>query len=326
MLRFAIPEYRLPREVVRREVELIERLGVKFVFDTRIGIDLPLNDLADRFDSVFISIGTWKESWLYLPGTELRNVHPALPFLESSAKDENIRVGRRVTIIGGGNAAIDAARTALRSGAEAIVVYRRDRARMPAHEFEVEEAEEEGVMMRWLSTIKRADEGEIEVERMELDEAGFPQPTGELEHLGADSVVLALGQESDLGLVEGVAGIEVEDGIVRVGADMMTGHPGIFAGGDMVPAERTVTVAIGHGKRAARHIDAWLRASVWEEPPEREPAGYEQLNTWYYADAPRSHRARLEVARRTGTFDEVVHGLDAGNALLEARRCLSCVS
>ena len=109
-------------------------------------------------------------------------------------------------------------------------------------------------MMRWLSTIKRADEGEIEVERMELDEAGFPQPTGELEHLGADSVVLALGQESDLGLVEGVAGIEVEDSIVRVGADMMTGHPGIFAGGDMVPAERTVTVAIGHGKRAARHI------------------------------------------------------------------------
>ena len=115
--------------------------------------------------------------------------------------------------------------------------------------------------MKWLSTIKHVDDGKLVVERMELDETGFPQPTGELEELEADSLVLALGQETDLSLVEGVPGLEVEDGVVSVDSRMMTGCAGIFAGGDMVPAERTVTVAVGHGKQAARNIDAWLRGT-----------------------------------------------------------------
>jgi NADPH-dependent glutamate synthase beta subunit-like oxidoreductase len=195
---------------------------------------------------------------------------------------------------------------------------------MPAHDFEVEEAEEEGVMMKWLSTIKHADEGKLLLERMELDETGFPQPTGELEELEADSLILALGQEADLSLLDGVPGLEVEDGVVKVGPDMMTGHPGIFAGGDMVPAERTVTVGVGHGKRAARNIDGWLRGRPYVHPPRPELATFEMLNTWYYADAPRSHRRRLELARRRATFEEVVHGLDSSTALYEARRCLSC--
>src|SRR6185503_7833275 len=119
---------------------------------------------------------------------------------------------------GGGNTAIDAARTAKRLGAaEAIVVYRRTRDRMPAHDFEVEEAEQEGVLMKWLSTIKHADEGKLVLERMELDESGFPQPTGELEELAADSLVLALGQDTDLSLLDGVPGLEVADGVVEVG-------------------------------------------------------------------------------------------------------------
>ena len=145
---------------------------------------------------------------------------------------------------------------------------------------------------------------------MELDETGFPQPTGEVEELEADSVVLALGQEADLSLLEGVEGIEVDDGVVQVGPNMMTGHQGIFAGGDMVPAERTVTVGIGHGKQAARHIDGWLRGAAYEPPPEPEIASFDKLNTWYYADAPRTAQPRLEIERRRGTFDEVVGGLD----------------
>jgi NADPH-dependent glutamate synthase beta subunit-like oxidoreductase len=195
---------------------------------------------------------------------------------------------------------------------------------MPAHEFEVEEAEEEGVMMRWLETIKQVDGGKVTVEKMELDEAGFPQPTGELDELEADSVVLALGQEADLSLLEGVEGIEVDDGVVQVGPNMMTGHPGVFAGGDMVPAERTVTVGVGHGKKAARHIDGWLRGEAYEPPPKHEVIGFDQLNTWYYADAPRTVQPKLEIERRRGTFDEVVSSLDESNALYEARRCLSC--
>jgi NADPH-dependent glutamate synthase beta subunit-like oxidoreductase len=234
-------------------------------------------------------------------------------------------LGRRVAVYGGGNTALDVARTAKRLGAEeAVIVYRRTRDRMPAHDFEVEEALEEGVMMRWLSTIKRADEGRLVLERMELDDSGFPQPTGEVEELEADSLVLALGQECDLSLVEGVPGIEIEDGVVQVGPNLMTGHPGIFAGGDMVPAERTVTVGIGHGKQAAGAIDAWLREAAYEPPGEPEIATFEKLNIWYYADAPATERPKLELARRRETFEEVVGGLDQDNALFEARRCLSC--
>jgi 2-oxoacid:acceptor oxidoreductase delta subunit (pyruvate/2-ketoisovalerate family) len=236
-------------------------------------------------------------------------------------------LGRHVVVYGGGNTAIDAARTAKRLGAEeAIIVYRRTRNRMPAHDLEVEEALEEGVLMKWLSTIKRAGPGKLVVERMKLDETGFPQPTGEFEELAADSLVLALGQETDLSLLDGVPGIEVDGGVVKVGADMMTGHPGIFAGGDMVPAERTVTVAIGHGKRAAREIDAWLRGRPYDVPAEAPPADYDELNTWYYADAPKAVRPRLEAIRRQSTFDEVVLGLDESTALFEARRCMSCGS
>jgi NADPH-dependent glutamate synthase beta subunit-like oxidoreductase len=220
---------------------------------------------------------------------------------------------------------MDVARTARRLGAEeAVVVYRRTRERMPAHDFEVEEALEEGVLMKWLSTVKHADAGKLVLEKMELDESGFPQPTGELEELDADSLVLALGQEADLSLLDGVPGLEVRDGVVQVGPDMMTGHAGIFAGGDMVPAERTVTVGIGHGKQAARHIDAWLRGGTYEPPPQHELATFDKLNPWYYSDAPPTVRPQLDLARRSSTFDEVVGGLDETTALFEARRCLSC--
>ena len=116
--------------------------------------------------------------------------------------------------------------------------------------------------MMWLSTIARAEEGKLTIEKMRLDEEGFPQPTGEFTELDADRVVLALGQQADLALLDGVPGVEFTDGVVQVGTDLMTGYPGIFAGGDMVPAERTVTVAIGHGKKAARNIDGWLRGSA----------------------------------------------------------------
>lgn len=159
---------------------------------------------------------------------------------------------------------------------------------------------------------------------MRLDDTGFPQPTGEFEELATDSVVLALGQESDLSLLEHVPGVEIADGVVRVGPDLMTGHPRVFAGGDMVPAERTVTLAVGHGKLAARHIDAWLRGTPYRPEPDAELATYDRLNTWYYSDAPATVRPRLDASRRIGTFDEVVGGLDESTARFEARRCLSC--
>jgi len=230
-------------------------------------------------------------------------------------------------VYGGGNTAIDVARTAKRLGAtEAVIVYRRTREKMPAHDFEVEEALQEGVMVKWLSTIKQAGEGgALTIEKMQLDEKGNPQPTGEFETLRADSLVLALGQDVDLSLLNKLGGLQMDDGVVQVDPlTMMTGHPGVFAGGDMVPAERNVTVAVGHGKKAARHIDAWLRGSVLQSAPKHEQAGFDKLNPWYYSDAPKTLRPQLDLARRTSSFDEVQGGLSADNALFEARRCLSC--
>ena len=323
MMRFGIPRYRLPRDVLDAEVGRILDLGVELELDSKV--DDVEAALGEGFDAAFLAVGAQIGKNAYIPAGSAAHMLDAVSMLHDVEAGERPLLGRRVAVYGGGDTAMDAARTAKRLGAsDAVVVYRRTREQMPAHDVEVEEAAEEGVLMRWLSTIKRADEGKLVIERMELDETGFPQPTGELDELEADAVVLALGQECDLSLVEGVAGIEIEDGVVSVGANLMTGHEGIFAGGDMVPAERSVTVAVGHGHRAADHIDAWLRGTVRAEPPEPDLAEFGTLNTWYYADAARTRRPRLDAVRRQSNFDEVVQGHDASSALFEARRCMSC--
>jgi NADPH-dependent glutamate synthase beta subunit-like oxidoreductase len=324
MMRFGIPQYRLPRDVLDAEVQRILDLGVTLELNRKV--TNVLDSMREGgFDAAFLAVGAHIGKRAYIPAGDSARILDAVGLLHGVEEGQQPLLGRRVAVYGGGNTAMDAARTAKRLGAtDAIVVYRRTREQMPAHDIEVEEATEEGVLMQWLSTITHADGGKLVLERMELDESGFPQPTGRFEELAADSLILALGQEADLGLLDGVPGVQTVDGVVQVGPDMMTGHPGIFAGGDMVPDERTVTVGIGHGKRAARHVDAWLRGDRYEPGPRPEPADFDTLNTWYYAEAPRTHRPRLEVARRSSTFDETVHGLDESTALYEARRCLSC--
>ena len=322
MMRFGIPKYRLPREVLDAEIKRIEDLGVRFEFNAKVE---NVDDVADDFDAVFLAVGAHIGRHADIPAGGSAKVMDAVQLLADMEGEDKPMLGRRVVIYGGGNTAIDAARTAKRLGAEeAVIVYRRNRDRMPAHDSEVTEAEEEGIMMRWLSTIKHIDGGKLTVEKMELDENGFHQPTGEFEELGADSVVMALGQESDLGLVERARDIEIEKGVVQVNSQMMTGRHGVFAGGDMVPSERTVTVAIGHGKKAARYIDAFLHGTEYHKPPITGDATYDRLTNWYYADAPHRVRAKIESARRSSTFDEVVQGLDQESALFEARRCMSC--
>jgi len=324
MMRFGIPSYRLPRAVLDAEVERIRAQGVAITLDHPV-TDLRAEMAAGGYDAAFLAVGAQVGHRAFIPAGDSAHVLDALKLLHGVATDQPPRLGRRVVVYGGGNTAMDAARTARRLGAsEAVVVYRRTRERMPAHPVEVEEAAAEGVKMRWLSTITQVDNGSLVVEKMELDETGFPQPTGEMEELPADSLVLALGQDTDLSLVDGITGIEVADGVVKVGPDLMTGRPGVFAGGDMVPAQRTVTAAIGHGKKAARNIDAWLRHQTLEAPPKHPEATAEKLNPWYYSDAPRTLQPLLDAVRRQSTFEEVVGGLDASNALFEARRCLSC--
>jgi len=324
MMRFGIPQYRLPRDVLDAEVQRILDLGVTLKLNTKVA-NIEDSMRAGKFDAAFLAVGAHIGKRAYIPAGDAARVIDAVSVLRSMEGEDKPMLGRRVVVYGGGNTAIDVARTAKRLGAtEAIIVYRRTREKMPAHDFEVEEALQEGVMIKWLSTIKHADEGSLTVEKMKLDDKGFPQPTGEFETIAADSLVLALGQDVDLSLLQGVSGLEIKDGTVQVGSNMMTGHPGIFAGGDMVPSERTVTVGVGHGKKAARHIDAWLRGTNYESAARHELADFKLLNTWYYSDAPKSMRPMLDAIRRQTSFDEVQGGLDESNALFEARRCLSC--
>jgi len=160
---------------------------------------------------------------------------------------------------------------------------------------------------------------------MEIDADGRPRPTGQTETLEADSLILALGQDVDTGFLRRVPEIEFKpDGTVIVDENMMTGHPGIFAGGDMVPSERTVTVAVGHGKKVARRIDAHLRGAADASAAKKPIATFDKLHVWFFADAAQRPQAQLEHARRVSSFDEVVGGLSESAAVFEAKRCLSC--
>jgi 2-oxoacid:acceptor oxidoreductase delta subunit (pyruvate/2-ketoisovalerate family) len=324
MMQFGIPKYRLPREILNAEIARIEAGGVTILLNHNVG------DLADviasrRFEAVFLATGAQIAKRAWIPAGDSSRIMDALKLLRDSGTGQTAELGRRVVIYGGGNTAMDAARTAKRLGAtDALIVYRRTREKMPAHEEELQEALEEGIKVKWLFTIKAAEGQSITVEKMRLNSAGFPEPTGEFETIEADSVVLALGQDTDLDFLRNVKGLEFQDGLVKVDGNMMTGYPGIFAGGDVVPSERTATIAIGHGRKAALDIDAYLRNVAREPESTLELASFDRLNTWYYTDAPKTVQSVLDSVRRQTTFEEVIAGLDETNALFEARRCLSC--
>ncbi len=324
MMHFGIPKYRLPREVLDAEIERIRSVGVDIVLNHKVR-DLPGEKAAGRFDAVFLAVGAHLSRRQEIPSRDAGRIYDALQFLKDVETSGAPRIGRRVAIYGGGNTAMDAARTARRLGADPIIIYRRAREQMPAHDFEADEAIEEGVKIHWLRTIKQIDGTTLTVEVMKLDEKGFPQPTGEVESLEADSLILALGQDTDTAFLKTMPGIEFrKDGTVVVGPDMQTGSAGVFAGGDMVPFDRTVTTAVGHGKKAARTIDAWLRGSTYAAPPKHEVASYEMLRLWYHAEAKKRGQSIIDIERRRQTFDEVLAGLDPDAARYEAQRCLSC--
>lgn len=324
MMIFGIPAYRLPRAVLAGEVARIEAMGVRIVLNHKVE-DVLEEKRAGGFDAVFLAIGAHIGKKTEIPARDAGKMLDAVSFLASVAKGEKLKLGRRVAIYGGGNTAMDAARVAKRLGHEPLIIYRRDREHMPAHPFEADEALEEGVKIHWLRSIKTIEGSSFEVEVMELDEKGRPRPTGRTERLEADTLVLALGQDVDTAFLKRVPGIDVaNDGVVKVGANFMTGHAGIFAGGDMVPSERTVTIATGHGKKAARNIDAYLLDTLLparEKPP---VVRFSDLHVWYSTDAAVRPQPRLDGEVRTASFGEVVGGFTEKDALFEAKRCLSC--
>src|SRR5450631_2208496 len=325
MMRYGIPSYRMPRDVLDAEIGRIAAMGVRFTLGHRVE-DLDAERREGGFDAVFVAVGAHLSKRVDIPAKDAGPIIDAVSFLRSVASGERPVIGRRVAVYGGGNTAMDAARVARRLGAnDSLIVYRRTREQMPAHEVEAEEAEREGVQINWLRTITAFDGPELTIEAMELDESGFPQPTGRFETLAADTVILALGQTTDTTFLRTVPGVEfADDGTVRVSSSFETGSPGVFAGGDMVPSERTVTVGVGHGKKAARHIDAYLRGAVAASPPKHELATFDSLHLWYFGDAARRQQPELAPGERVADFGEVVGGLSVEEATYEARRCLSC--
>lgn len=325
MMRYGIPSYRLPRNVLDAEIARIADLGVRFE-QGHVVTDLQAEMESDGFDAAFVAVGAHLSKRVDIPNQDASRVLDAVSFLRGVESGESAEDLGRVAVYGGGNTAMDAARVARRLGAEdTVIVYRRTREQMPAHEDEATDAEDEGIRINWLRTIASMGDRDLTVEIQELDENGRPRPTGQFETLEADTVILALGQESDTRFLASLPGIEFDGDVVQVDpATLMTGAAGVFAGGDAVPSERTVTVGVGHGKKAARTIDAWLRATTYEPGPKHPEAGLDKLNLWYFGDHSRREQDALDPTTRVKAFEEVVAGLSAREAEFEAARCLSC--
>jgi NADH-quinone oxidoreductase subunit F len=335
MLRFSIPEYRLPKPILRRELDLIEAVGVKFVFNTRVGFDLPFNDLAASFDAVFIAIGTWKEAWLYLTGTELKGVYPALQFLEAVDRHEEVIVGSRVAVIGGGSAAIDSARTVLRMGAQPTILYRRERKDMPAIDMEILAAEEEGVRFVFLAVPHRIlgdAKGKVKAIEIvkarlgEYDKSGRRRsiPTDEVQRFECDNVIMAVGETVDSDFCR-ASGLELkEDGTIVVDRfTSETSRSGFYAGGDVITGTSNASNAMGYGKQSAINIDEHLMGEQrWEQL-------FPEFDYSHQAPPePRLSRRRvahhMPVGARLHSKEEVIADLSPQEALEECRRCLRC--
>ncbi len=324
MMHFGIPPYRLPRTILDAEIQRIVRMGITVRLHHKV-TDLMREKEEGGFDAVFIAIGAHLSKKIDIPARDAGQILDALTFLKETEAGQAPKLGRKVAIYGGGNTAMDAARVAKRLGYEPLIIYRRDREHMPAHAFEADETMAEGVKINWLRSIKEMNDGSITVEIMRVNEAGKPEGTGEMETLEADALILALGQETDTTFLQHISGIAFDsDGRVQVGMNMMTGLNGVFAGGDMVPSERTVTVAVGHGKKAARNIDGFLREQVFQAQEKHPIVGFERLHIWYHTQAPQQRQSQATETVRVQDFREVLAGLTESEARYEAQRCLSC--
>lgn len=324
MMRYGIPAYRLPRDILDAEIRRLETLGVTIHCNRRIE-DIQQEKTEGGYDAVFAAVGAPLASQVDIPARDAARVLDAVSYLKDVESGATPLLGRKVAVYGGGNTAMDAARTARRLGAsETMVIYRRDREHMPAHDFEAQEAIDEGITFNWLSTITEVEKEQIKIEKMILDADGRPQPTGEFESLDADAVILALGQQIEADLFKNVSCVAIDDGAVIVDEHFMTPCEGFFAGGDLTPGTRSVTFATGHGRKAAHHIDAWLNGTQWQKPESPEVITYNDLHLWYHTEADTAQQKEVPPDERVDNFTEIIQGFSEEQARFEASRCYSC--
>ncbi|MGO9358157.1 MAG: NAD(P)-binding protein [Xanthobacteraceae bacterium] len=324
MMSWGIPAYRLPREVVRDEIARIAAMGVTITCGQKVE-DVLAEKQKGNFDAVFLAVGAQAANRLNIPAADGRRLIDGVTLLAEAERGQAPRLGRVVGVIGGGNTAMDVARVAKRLGAEeAVVIFRYDRPHMEALPAEAAEAFAEGVKIRWLSVASRFGANGVTVEAVEMGPDGVAKPTGRFETLPADSLVLAVGQHSELDFLRNVPGVVIEpNNVISVDDQFMTGRRGVFAGGDMVGGARTMTTAVGMGKHAARAIDAYLNGARYEQPLKHPPIDFKMLDLPVFLEAIRHAQQELPQAARA-SFAEVVQGLSQDEAQAEAGRCLSC--
>ena len=361
MMRYGIPPYRLPRDVLDKDIKTVIDTGIEVKTNTALGRDITLNELREKYDAVFLGIGAWKSRKMRIEGEELEGVMHGIEFLRKVNMGEEVKLGERVIVVGGGNTAMDVARTALRLGAEVTVVYRRSRKEMPANPREVEEAEEEGVRFMFLTNpVKIIGNGkveEVELIKMKLgepDASGRRRPIpieGSEFRVKADNVILAIGQYCDEEFLRAL-GIEAKRGKALVDEiTLQTNIPGVFAGGDLVLGPSTVIESIATGRRAAIMIDLYLKGKlekakevlldpskhieevICDEDLYRVLFDLRPYNHWKkvtekdYEHVERKPRAKVKLLDpeiRKRNFEEVEPTMDEEMVLTEAQRCMSC--
>lgn len=336
MLAFGIPEYRLPKNVLKREIDVIERQGVKIHLNTEVGVEISLKELRDKHDAIYVAIGTQLSKRANISGEDLPGVYHGLDFLRDVGFKKNLDVtGKKVCVIGGGNTAIDAARTALRLGAKQVtILYRREVEDMPADKLEVHDALEEGIeiipLVAPLKVLGQDKVNGIECQVMELsdlDASGRRRPVpkkGETITLQADFIIPAISQSPDFSFISEAEADLTEGGMFKIDQDtQMTSLPGVFGGGDVVRGPNVAIEAIADGKQAARTIDKYLGGNgILNKGDKIDMPAAAEIDD--IVEQPRFTIPLLDPDKRKNNFDEVLCGYDKLTAIAEAKRCLQC--
>jgi len=319
-----VPDYRLPKAILDAEIERILKMGVKIRLNYKVQ-DLLQEKESGNFDAVYLALGAQliqKESFAFDNSVYITD---AFSFFNEVKTNTSPYIQKKVVVYGGGKLALYLARMIKRFGSEVQVYFPGDKKLMPAYDYETEDALAEGVDVQLLKSISKIENRKITLEKMKV-EKGKAIGTNDFETVEADVLVIANRQEVDAAFLRSVSGIVINyDGTVTIDAQRMTGHEGIFAGGDMLPGEnRSSTIAAGHGKKAARYINAFLQRETYIKPDKHPTAGYRKLHMWYKTDAPLKEQDKLAPSAAVKSFDEVIAGLAEPEARFEAQRCLSC--
>jgi formate dehydrogenase (NADP+) beta subunit len=322
LMRYGIPSYRLPRRILEEEIKRVIAMGIKVQVNHKV-TDIGKAKEDGKFDAVYLALGAELIQEEPILQENPVTIQSAFDFLKQDRESLNL-TGKKLVIYGGSKLAMYLSRIIKRHGAEAIVLFPGDRKLMPAYDYEADDAIEEGVNIQFLRRIHKITSTEFTIEKMKV-EKGKAVGTGEWETIEAGSLILARNQAADTSFLKSIPGIKInEDGTTAVNPQRMIAD-GIFAGGDMLPGEqRSVTIAIGHGKKAARNIDAYLNGTTYTRPEKKATAGYRRLVMWYKTEAPLKAQNKLAPAIAVKSFDEITSGFSDKEARYEAQRCLSC--